>query len=161
MKKITEKLDQMAINIFDFNVAMQERNFAYMSDIYNEMMRFESGDSCGDEYYFTEVMDGYNIEFPVIAQNIIRTFGRAFYYALKTDYILYDKKEDTVDKREENKIFKIYKTGSLEADRIGLTGNRITLTPKAVKTLSLSVGDMVKITILNESFIVEKFEQSL
>lgn len=50
----------------------------------------------------------------------------------------------------------------MEADKVELTGDTMAFTPIAVKTLNLSVGDIIEIDFLDdESFVLSKVERPL
>ena len=140
--------------------AVRERNFNEMSDIYNEVMRYDNPTPADrmDKYVFTEVLDGYIIKFPLSAKNVIHAIGKDFYYVLTDDYILYDadiylNEDDTTDI-----VLDSLKSMNVEAAKVELTGDTIAFTSMAIKTLKLSVGDIIEIDFFdNESFELSKF----
>lgn len=153
-RKLAHKL-----NTPDFYRALRERNFDDMSDIYNEMTKYDGRKAREGENtcFFTEVLEGYKIKFPITAAGIIRSFGQDFYYALKDDSIGYVLNESL----DEDIFFEDLNKENLEADRVKLTGDTITCTAKAVKTLELAVGDIIEIVICNEAFYIKKCDNQL
>lgn len=150
------------INKPDFYKAMEECNFDEMADIYNEMMRYNDLCATGgmDRYFFAEILDEYVIKLPTNAIPFIHRMGKDFYYILTDSYILYDIDEYPVEDGEKDITFEYLKRENIEADKIMFTGDTISFTPIAVKTLNLSVGDIIEIEIFdNESFQLSKFER--
>lgn len=150
------------VNRPDFYKAMEERNFDEMADIYNEMMRYN--DLCAtdglDRFSFAEILDGYAVKLPVNALSHIHRMGKNFYYVLTDSYVLYDIDEYPVEDETTDITFDYLKNDNVEADKIVFTGDTITLTPIAVKTLNLNVGDIIEIEIFdNESFQLSKCER--
>ena len=140
---------------------MNERNFEEMSDIYNEMMRYEDlGATDGmDKHFFTEILDGNVIKIPVTPSNIIRKTIKNFYYTLTDSSILYDIDNFPTEDETTDIAYKFLKSTSIEADKVELTDDTITLTPIAVKTLNLNVGDIIELEIFDDkSFELSKFE---
>lgn len=156
-----EKKQRLAyeLNMPDFYHAFTERNFDEMSDIYNEMTRYNDKTVKDGENtcFFTEILDGYKIRFPITAAGIIRSFGQDFYYALKDDCIVYVINERPDEPESKDIFFEGFKSEHIETARVKFTGDVIICTPKAVKTLALTVGDIVKIITYDESFYIEKF----
>lgn len=152
------------LNKADFENALRERNFDEMSDIYNEMMRCDNSEATDrmEKYIFTEVLDRYIIKFPVNAKNVIRSMGKDFYYILTNDYIMYDKDKVFNENNTTDIIIDYLKSINVEADKVELTGDTMAFTPIAVKTLNLSVGDIIEIDFLDdESFVLSKVERPL
>lgn len=150
------------VNRPDFYKAMEERNFDEMADIYNEMMRYDdlAATNGMDRYFFGEVLDGYVIKLPANALSFIHRMGKDFYYILTDSYILYDIDEYPVEDETTDIAFDYLKKENVEADKIVFTGDTITFTPTAVKTLNLNVGDIIVIEIFdNESFQLCKCER--
>lgn len=148
------------INKPDFYTAIKERNFDDMADIYNEMMRYENDSRYGDnKYFFTEILEGNLIDIPLIPGSIIRSFGKSFYCILKQESVEFELIRNFDDDEYEKLTFDYLQSECIEIKRVELTGNSIILTDKAVKQLELSVGNIIIITIFNESFIIEKFEK--
>lgn len=150
------------VNKPDFYKAMEERNFDEMADIYNEMMRYN--DLCAtdglDRFSFAEVLDGYKIKLPANALSFIRKMDKDFYYILTDSYILYDTDEYPVEDETTDITFDYLKKENVEADKVKFTGDTITFTPTAVKTLNLNVGDIIEIEIFDsESFQLSKCER--
>lgn len=151
------------LNKSDFYRAFSEHNFDEMSDIYNEITKYDDIEVKDGENtcFFTEILEGYKIKFPPVATGIIRSFGQAFYYALKDDCIVYISNECFDEIESEDIFFKDFKKENIEVAKVKITGDVITYTPKAVETLGLAVGDIVKIVICNESFYIEKYNPLL
>lgn len=150
------------LNKADFEKAVRERNFDEMSNIYNEVMRYDTPSPSArmEKYVFTEVLDGYVIKLPRNAKNVIHSIGKDFYYVLVDDYIMYDSniylnEDDTTDI-----VLDYLKSINVEADKVEITGDTIVFTPAAITTLDLSVGDIIEITLSdNEGFNLNKFEK--
>ena len=139
----------------DFYDAMRKRDFAYMSDIYTEIMWYQY--SCKDQYFFTEVLEGSMIRLPPVLKGVIQAVGKNFYYLLEEeDTIVYLLNKILSD---EDAAYDYLKTTCMESDRVELDGNFIKFTDKAVKRLKLSVGDIMQITLYEDgSFIIFKLE---
>lgn len=151
------------INQPDFFKALENRDFQEMSDIYNEMMRYNgmSATNGDDIFFFTEILDGYTVKFPFIAKAKIHAFGKHFYYALAKDYVYYDINEYPDDDGEMDIVFDLFQKDFIEAEKVELTEDFVTLTPKAIKQLNLSVGDVVKIRLDDEAFTISRYEKPL
>lgn len=160
MKK-SEKLQKQAfeMNNPDFLRAVANRNFDDMADCYNEMMRYDDLGSQNetDRYFFAGILDGYVISFSLIAKAKINAIGKHFYYGLAKDYIYYTLNEYPED--NDNLVPAFLKKDLLECKKAELTESYITFTPKAVKQLKLSAGDIVKICFRSETIIIDKYEQ--
>lgn len=143
----------------DFYAALQDRRYSDMSDIYNEVMRFSSpdGTELGEEVFFTEVRDGNLIELPEFPKGVIHRSGKDYYYLLKEDTVEYLSNEFPGDKRD--LAFDFLKEESIEAKKLKFDGNAV-LDKKAMKQLELSIGDIVKITLFDDSVIIKKFQPS-
>ena len=143
----------------DFLYAVEGRNFDAMEDCYNEMMRYEEFGAAnnGNKYFFAEVLDGYVIFLSSLAKAKIGAIGRHFYYGLKKEYIYYTLNAYPEDK--DRLIYDFFKNDFLECKKVELTEDCITFTPKAVKQLKLSIGDIVKICFEDEAIIIDKHEQ--
>ena len=157
MKKIQKQAFE--INSTDFFRAVQKRNFEDMTDCYNEMMRHEEFGAAnnGNKYFFAEVLDGYVIFLSSLAKAKIGAIGRHFYYGLKKEYVYYTL--DAYPEEHENLVPAFFKNDFLECKKVELTEDCITFTPKAVKQLKLSIGDIVKICFEDEAIIIDKHEQ--
>lgn len=150
------------INKPDFIKAMEERNFEAMSDIYNEMMRYDdlATINASDRHIFTEILDKYTIKLPLNAFSAIKSMGKDFYYTLSDISIMYDIDNYPTEGAMTDISYDYLKSENIEADKIELTGDTITFTPMAVKTLDLNVGNIIEIEIFDdESFILSKFER--
>lgn len=157
-----EKKQELAyeLNMQNFYHAFRERNFDEMSDIYNEMTKYNDKEVRDGENtcFFTEILDGYKIKFPITAAGIVRSFGQDFYYALNDDCIDYIANESPDDFEGSGLFFETLKSEHLEADRVKLTGDTVTCTAKAVKVLALAVGDIIKILIYDKAFSIQKYD---
>lgn len=152
------------INRPDFYKAMEQRNFDEMADIYNEMMRYDdlAATNGMDRYFFAEVLDGYVIKLPTNAVSFIRRMENDFYYILTDSYILYDVDEYPVKDGETDVTLNFLKQDNVEVTKAVLAGDTIPFTTTAVKTLNLSVGDIMEITLFdNDCFEICKFERPL
>ena len=152
------------INRPDFYKAMEHRNFDEMADIYNEMMRYDdlAATNGMDRYFFAEVLDGYVIKLPTNAVSFIRRMENDFYYILTDSYILYDVDEYPVKDGETDVTLNFLKQDNVEVTKAVLAGDTIPFTTTAVKTLNLSVGDIMEITLFdNDCFEICKFERPL
>lgn len=152
------------INRPDFYKAMEERNFDEMADIYNEMMRYDdlAATNGMDRHFFAEVIDGYVMKLPTNALSFIRRMENDFYYILTDSYILFDVDEYPVTDNENDITLDFLKRENVEVTKVVLEGNTISLTDTAVKTLNLSVGDIMEITLFdNDCFEICKFERPL
>ncbi len=153
----------LEVNKPDFYKAMEERNFEEMSDIYNEMMRYSdlAATDGMDRYTFTEILDGYIVKLPFNALSAVRNIGKNFYYILTNDHILYDTYEYQTEYDTADIIFDYLKKENIEADKIVFISDTISLTPTAIKTLNLSVGDIIKISLDDKSFTIVKYQKPI
>ncbi len=150
------------VNKPDFYKAMKERNYEEMADIYNEMMRYNDLAATDglDRHFFAEVLEGYVLKIPANALSFIHRMKKDFYYVLTDSYIVYDVDDYPVEDGETDITFDYLKSENIEAEKIVFTGDTISFTPTAVKTLNLLVGDIIEIEIFDsESFQLSKFEK--
>lgn len=164
MKNFAElRKKSFEVNKPDFYKAMEERNFEEMSDIYNEMMRYSdlAATDGMDRYTFTEILDGYIVKLPFNALSAVRNIGKNFYYILTNDYILYDTDEYPTEDDTTDINFDYLKKENIEADKIVFTGDTISLTTTAIKTLNLAVGDIIKISVDDKGFTIDKYQKPL
>lgn len=148
----------------DFYKAMEERNFEEMADIYNEMMRYDdlAATNGMDRHFFAEVLDGYVIKLPINALSFIHRMENDFYYILTDSYILYEVDEYPVADGENDVTLDFLKQDNVEVSKAVLSGDTISFTATAIKTLNLSVGDIMEITLFdNDCFEICKFERPL
>ncbi len=147
------------MNSPDFLRAVESRNFDDMADCYNEMMRYEETGQAndGNKYSFAEVLDGYVIHLSFVAKAKVKAIGKHFHYGLAEDYIFYAWNESPEDDDSLEPAFFI--NDFLEYKKVELTESYITFTPKAVKQLRLSVGDIMKIWFDDEIIIIDKYKQ--
>ncbi len=158
MKKLQKQTFET--NNSDFLRAVEKRNFDDMADCYNGMMRYAENDTGndGNKYFFAEILDGYVMHLPLIARAKIKAIGTHFYYGLAKDYVYYTLNEYPED--NDSLVPAFFKSDLLACEKVELTESYITFTPKAVKQLKLSVGDIVKICFEDENIIIDKYEQT-
>lgn len=154
MKKLQKQAFEM--NNSDFLRAIEDRNFEEMADCYNEMMRYEDAGAPNDEnkYAFAEISDGYVLQLPFMAKAKIKAIGKHFYYGLTEDYVCYVLNAFPED--DESLVYDIFKDDFLECEKVTLAESTITFTPRAIKHLALSVGDIMRICFENETIIIDK-----
>ena len=151
----------LELKISDFNKALNERNFDEMSNVYNEMMCYDDAGSNDimDKHIFTEVLEGYAIKLPNNIKNTINYIGKNFYYILADGYILYEVDNCFYKDVIVDKLLDYLKTENIEANKVEIINDTITFTPTAIKTLRPSIGDIIKISLLDKtSFALNKFE---
>ncbi len=94
--------------------------------------------------------------------SFIRRKENDFYYILTDSYILFDVDEYPVTDDENDITLDFLKQENVEVTKVVLEGNTISFTATAVKTLNLSVGDIMEITLFdNDCFEICKFERPL
>ncbi len=144
----------------DFYRALSERNFDEMADIYTEIRRCDSlfeGET-QNTHFFAEVLEGYQVKIPMIAVNVIRSFGEDYYCILNGGIVNYSFVEiPNEEEEEDDRVLECFRLDYKEAFKGKLTGDVITLTEKAVQNLRLSMGDIVEITVSDCFVSVEKF----
>lgn len=142
----------------DFYMALENRNFDDMADIYNEMFRYSPNDGSerAENTYFSELGENNIIELPLTPKSLLKKMDDNFYYFLKDNSIQYVANEYEDDDKEI--FFNDYSKECIEAKKIKKP-SVIKVSSVAKKHLDLKIGDIVEITLLGDSIIIEKLKR--